>query len=62
MENEELCWMPAADPAQAIAKKKVSPVGLQIVGRRFDDALVLRASAAFEAARPWAQRRPPEAW
>ncbi len=36
------------------------PVGLQIVGRRFDDATVLRASAAFEAARPWAHHRPPE--
>ena len=36
------------------------PVGLQIVGRRFEDALVLRAAAAFEALRPWATRRPPE--
>ncbi|MBK1661314.1 amidase [Paracraurococcus ruber] len=35
------------------------PVGLQIVGRRFDDLGVLQASAAFEAARPWAQHRPP---
>ncbi len=34
------------------------PIGLQIIGRRFDDVTVLRASAAFEAARPWAQRRP----
>jgi len=34
------------------------PVGLQIVGRRFADLTVLQASAAFEAARPWAQRRP----
>ena len=34
------------------------PIGLQIVGRRFADALVLQASAAFEQARPWAQRRP----
>ncbi len=34
------------------------PIGLQIVGRRFDDVTVLRASAAFEAARPWAHRRP----
>jgi aspartyl-tRNA(Asn)/glutamyl-tRNA(Gln) amidotransferase subunit A len=34
------------------------PVGLQIVGRRLDDALVLRASAAFEAAAPWADRWP----
>lgn len=36
------------------------PVGLQIVGRRYDEATVLRAGAAFEAARPWADRRPPE--
>ena len=28
------------------------PVGLQIVGRRFDDAGVLRAARAYEAARP----------
>lgn len=34
------------------------PVGLQIVGRRLDDALVLRASAAFEAAAPWRDRWP----
>jgi Asp-tRNA(Asn)/Glu-tRNA(Gln) amidotransferase A subunit family amidase len=34
------------------------PVGLQIVGRRFADATVLRAAAAFEAAAPWADRRP----
>jgi len=35
------------------------PVGLQIVGRRFDDLTVLQASAAFETARPWARHRPP---
>ncbi|RVT98607.1 amidase [Rhodovarius crocodyli] len=35
------------------------PVGLQIVGRRFDDLGVLQASAAFEEARPWADKRPP---
>lgn len=34
------------------------PVGLQIVGRRFDDLGVLQASAAFEAEFPWAGRRP----
>jgi aspartyl-tRNA(Asn)/glutamyl-tRNA(Gln) amidotransferase subunit A len=37
------------------------PVGLQVVGRRFDDLGVLQASAAFEAARPWAQHVPPVA-
>jgi aspartyl-tRNA(Asn)/glutamyl-tRNA(Gln) amidotransferase subunit A len=35
------------------------PVGLQIVGRRLEDALVLRAAARLEALRPWAARRPP---
>lgn len=34
------------------------PVGLQIVGRRFDEALVLRAALAFEKAHPWADKRP----
>ena len=36
------------------------PVGVQIVGRRLEDALVLRAAAAFESLRPWAARRPHE--
>ena len=34
------------------------PVGLQIVGRHLDDATVLKAAAAFEAARPWRDRWP----
>jgi Asp-tRNA(Asn)/Glu-tRNA(Gln) amidotransferase A subunit family amidase len=34
------------------------PMGLQVVGRRFDDVTVLRAAAAFEAARPWVAHRP----
>ncbi|HEU5320645.1 MAG TPA: amidase family protein [Methylomirabilota bacterium] len=37
------------------------PVGLQIVGRRLEDALVLRAAATLETLRPWAARRPREA-
>jgi aspartyl-tRNA(Asn)/glutamyl-tRNA(Gln) amidotransferase subunit A len=35
------------------------PVALQIVGRWRDDPTVLRASAAYEAAHPWAHHRPP---
>ena len=35
------------------------PVGLQIVGKRAADSLVLRAAAAFERARPWARHHPP---
>lgn len=35
------------------------PVGIQIVGRRFDDRAVLAIAREFESARPWAQIRPP---
>ncbi|MGD2163510.1 MAG: amidase [Anaerolineales bacterium] len=34
------------------------PIGLQIVGRKYADADVLLASAAFEMAQPWAQHYP----
>lgn len=37
---------------------KGMPVGLQIMGRPGDEALVLRAARAFERERPWAQFRP----
>ena len=39
--------------------KEGLPVGLQIVGRRYDEATVIRASAAFEKACPWADKKPP---
>ena len=35
------------------------PTGMQIVGRRFDDAGVLDMAAGYERARPWAGSRPP---
>jgi aspartyl-tRNA(Asn)/glutamyl-tRNA(Gln) amidotransferase subunit A len=35
------------------------PVGLHIIGRRHEDATVLRVAAAFEALRPWHDLRPP---
>ncbi len=34
------------------------PIGLQIVGRPFDEPSVLRVARAFEAATGWTQRRP----
>ena len=34
------------------------PVGLQIVGRRFEDLAVLQAAAAFEALQDWTGHRP----
>ena len=35
------------------------PVGLQIIGPKFDEETVLAASATFESAHPWIQHRPP---
>ncbi len=35
------------------------PIGLHIVGRRGEESLVLRASYAFEKAKPWINLRPP---
>ena len=32
------------------------PLGMQIMGRRFQDVLVLRAGAAWERRRPWRER------
>jgi aspartyl-tRNA(Asn)/glutamyl-tRNA(Gln) amidotransferase subunit A len=36
------------------------PLGLQLVGRRGADGLVLRVAAAIEAQAPWSDRRPKE--
>lgn len=34
------------------------PIGLQIVGRKFEDLLVMQASAQYESAKPWAHLKP----
>ncbi len=34
------------------------PIGMQIVGKRFDEALVLQVSKAFEEIQPWQDKRP----
>jgi aspartyl-tRNA(Asn)/glutamyl-tRNA(Gln) amidotransferase subunit A len=64
-----LGWMPFTYPFNVTGQPAASvpagwtadgvPVGLQIVGRRHADRTVLAAAAAFEAARPWSERRPP---
>jgi aspartyl-tRNA(Asn)/glutamyl-tRNA(Gln) amidotransferase subunit A len=64
-----LGWMPFTFPFNLTGQPAASvpagltddgrPVGLQIVGRRHADRAVLAASAAFEAACPWSERRPP---
>jgi amidase/aspartyl-tRNA(Asn)/glutamyl-tRNA(Gln) amidotransferase subunit A len=43
---------PAASIPAGLSPEKL-PVGMQIVGRRYADADVLAASAAFERLRPW---------
>ncbi len=48
---------PSQGEGQGVGHKL--PAGLQVVGRRGDDAGVLRACAAFEMARPWQGSRPP---
>jgi amidase len=35
------------------------PLGFQIIGRHFDESLVLRAGHAFQQCTDWHQRRPP---
>lgn len=51
-------WNPAASvPAGRTVDGR--PIGLQIVGKRFDDLAVLQVAAEFERIRPWANERPP---
>jgi len=62
-------WMPFTYPFNVTGQPAASvpcgftddtlPIGLQIVGRKYDEALVLKASAAFEEAQPWANKYPP---
>ena len=34
------------------------PIGLQVIGKAFDEATILRAAAAYEAATAWRERKP----
>ncbi len=52
-----MSWNPAASVPCGFTSDGL-PVGLQIVGKRFDDLGVLQASAAFESVLPWAGKRP----
>jgi Asp-tRNA(Asn)/Glu-tRNA(Gln) amidotransferase A subunit family amidase len=52
-----LSWHPAATVRAGFSKAGL-PVGLQIVGPRHRDDLVLQAAYAFEQARPWSHHWP----
>jgi Asp-tRNA(Asn)/Glu-tRNA(Gln) amidotransferase A subunit family amidase len=53
-----LTGMPATSVPAGLAGNGL-PVGLQIMGPRWADALTLRAAAAFEQVVPWSRFRPP---
>ncbi len=64
-------WMEVVVPASLIGLPALSvpvgfgasglPMGLQLIGRRGEDALVLAMGRAYEAATDWPGRRPPPA-
>jgi Asp-tRNA(Asn)/Glu-tRNA(Gln) amidotransferase A subunit family amidase len=55
-----LCGLPAASVPCGFSKAGL-PVGLHIVSGPLGETDILRAAAAFEAARPWADKRPSSA-
>lgn len=52
-----LCWNPAASVPAGLNSEGL-PVGLQIIGRRHADEVVLRLARIFEEARPWPRFAP----
>ena len=68
VENIRAAWYPYTMPFNLTGNPAISlpcgfdaagmPLAVQLVGRPGEDALLLRAAAAFERARPWAQIQP----
>jgi aspartyl-tRNA(Asn)/glutamyl-tRNA(Gln) amidotransferase subunit A len=64
-----IAWMPFTYPFNITGQPAASvpcgftddglPIGLQIVGRKYDETTVFRAAAAFEQVKPWADKYPP---
>ena len=49
--------LPAASIPSGWTKSGL-PIGMQIVGKRFDEKTVLQVSKAFEEVSPWQDKRP----
>jgi aspartyl-tRNA(Asn)/glutamyl-tRNA(Gln) amidotransferase subunit A len=68
VENIRAAWYPYTMPFNLTGNPAISlpcgfdadamPLGIQLVARPGEDALLLRVAAAFERVRPWAQIRP----
>jgi aspartyl-tRNA(Asn)/glutamyl-tRNA(Gln) amidotransferase subunit A len=52
-----LCWNPAVSVPAGLTSEGL-PVGLQVVGRRHADEVVLRLARLYEQARPWPRLAP----
>ncbi len=52
-----MCGLPAASIPAGWTKSGL-PIGMQIIGKRFDEKTVLQVSKAFEEISPWQGKRP----
>jgi aspartyl-tRNA(Asn)/glutamyl-tRNA(Gln) amidotransferase subunit A len=54
-----LTGLPAISVPCGFSREKM-PIGMQLLGRSFDEATLLRVAYAYEQATPWHERFPPE--
>jgi aspartyl-tRNA(Asn)/glutamyl-tRNA(Gln) amidotransferase subunit A len=53
------CGFAGGVGAEASAEAERLPVGLQLIGRMFDEETMLRVADAYERATPWHREQPP---
>jgi len=53
LSGHPVCTLPCGFTADGL------PIGMQVVGRPFDEATVLRAADVYQGATDWHTRRPP---
>ena len=53
LSGQPACSLPLAWSSEGL------PIGMQLAGRHFGEATLVRLAAQLEAARPWADRHPP---